>query len=387
MSAKRRSVVPESPATNVSYPVYDLDTALGAVPAGGVANSSDPIAALEAEETMNTIKELRELQLRKKRNQLLKRVEKEKQEIEMGLDDDGTWSAKNLPNLSAQDIAMVSKMTPEDQQKFMQAYQLLNSLKAVQMPRGQQNPILTMMMATGGLGGGQKGLGVQDVMQIANMFNGIYNGAGRGDTDTTKQLLLNLMTNTLPQWQNSAIQNMQMAYQAQIAQLQQNQADPLRDLEYGKKLAESLGFKPTTASADVEKLRIDMEDRWKLKEFELKANQMQYERQMGLVNQILNNPLVTQLAAMFSRGVGSVVAAQTQIPQSNALSQENAVTQQSPQGAPQPKQQATLIKYICPSCNNDIIAPATQNLVTCTNCGATFQVDPNAAVKNAMRGP
>lgn len=383
---KRVSVVPESVATNTNYPVYDLDQAIGGIQAGVPAGAAtDPLAALEAEETVNAIKELRELQMQKKRAQLLNRVKKEKEEIEMSQQEDGSWAAaKGLPNLSLDEMSKISKMPPEEQQRLIQAYQLVGSLQAYKMPGGQANPLLTMMMATGGLGGGaRQGMTTNDVLQIAQMFNGIYNGAGRGDTDVTKQLLLNLMSNTLPQWQNSAIQNMQMAYQAQIQQLQQNQADPLRDLEYGKKLAESLGFKPSSVSADIEKVRIEMEDRWKLKEFELKANQIQYERNLGLVNQILNNPMVAELARLITRGIPPAAAAAAQVPSVNQLSQQQAVTQ--PQGPTTP---GSLVKYICPNpqCGADIIAPITQTSVTCTQCGGTYAVDPKATLDRVSHG-
>jgi DNA-directed RNA polymerase subunit RPC12/RpoP len=384
-TAKRRvAVVPESPLNNTTYPIYDLDAALGGLQnGGGQAVEADPLAQFEADQDRQLIADLRKADMESKRVEMRQKLEAKKQEVVMKRGPDGVWSGK-MPNLSAAEISDLSKKTPEEQQAFMRAYQLVQSMAAMPASGGQQNPLLTMMMATGGFGGGggQKGLGVEEVLKISSMFNGIYNGAGRGDTDVTKQLLLNLMTTTLPQWQNQAIGNMQMAYQAQIAQLQQNQADPLRDLEYGKKLAESLGFKAQGGNAEIEKVRLDMEDRWKLKEFELKANQIQYERNLGLVNQILNNPLLTELAKTLARGVGGAAVATVNTAAVNPL----ANTQQP--GLQDASKQSALVKYICPNpnCGAEIIAPLSQTQVTCTQCGGTYVVDPKATVDNLMKG-
>jgi hypothetical protein len=51
MSQKKRvAVVPESPLSNTSYPVYDLDAALGGLQAAGPSVENDPLAAFEVED-------------------------------------------------------------------------------------------------------------------------------------------------------------------------------------------------------------------------------------------------------------------------------------------------------------------------------------------------
>jgi hypothetical protein len=179
---------------------------------------------------------------------------------------------------------------------------------------------------------------------------------------------------------------MQMAYQAQIAQLQQNQADPLRDLKYLKEGAEALGYKPMSASTDIEKLRIEMENTWKSKEFDLRVNELNYSRQLGIIKEIMNNPLVEQLARSVGRGALSAAPASRP-----SAVMESKVALGPPMQAPTldvvapPGVKQPIIMYTCPKCSAQIYAPLDQTQVTCTSCGGSFPVDPQASIDYTMQ--
>jgi hypothetical protein len=389
MSAEKRGArivgIPNVPLTQRGYMTVDkMDDVYGSN-SGAVTSPNDPLAQMEREETAQALKELRDLQVQKKTKELQNRIEKEKAEIE------GGSTVKGLYNFTAADIAAISKMGDAEKQGFFQTVQMINSMAAMQTPGGGgQNPMLALALA-GGLGGGgrQQGLTAKDVLDIGAQYANLYQGAGKGDGELSKTLLLNLLTQTLPQWQNSSIQNMQMAYQAQIAQLQQNQADPLRDLKYLKEGAEALGYKPMSASTDIEKLRIEMENTWKGKEFDLRVNELNYSRQLGLIKEIMNNPLVEQLAKGFGRSaLGG--PAQTPKPVSTVAEAPNPLGPpqmlQAPQeaAAPQDKKQP-IIMYTCPNCKAQIYAPLDQTQVTCTSCGGSFPVDPQASIQYTLQ--
>lgn len=374
--------VPNIPLTQRGYMTVDkMDDVYGSN-SGAAMSANDPLAQMEREETAQALKELRDLQVQKKTKELQNRIEKEKAEL------DGSSSpTKGLYNFTAADVANISKMGDAEKQAFFQTVQMINSTAAMQSPGGGQNPMLALALA-GGLGGGrQQGLTAKDVLDIGNQYANLFQGAGKGDGELSKTLLLNLLTTTLPQWQNSSIQNMQMAYQAQIAQLQQNQADPLRDLKYLKEGAEALGYKPLSASTDIEKLRIEMDNTWKSKEFDLRVNELNYSRQLGLIKEIMNNPLVEQLAKGFGRGTVGPAAAQrpattvTEAP--NPLGPPQMLQPQA-DAAPQDKKQP-IIMYTCPNCKAQIYAPLDQTQVTCTSCGGSFPVDPQASIQYTLQ--
>jgi len=376
--------VPNVPLTQRGYVTVDrMDDVYGAGVGGAAISPNDPLVQLEREETSQALKDLRELQLKKKTRELQSRIEKEKAELE-----GGAGQLKGIYNFTAADIAAISKMGDQEKQQFFQTVQMINSMAIMQPQVGGQNPLLAMAMAGGFGGGRQQGLTAKDVLDIGSQYANLFQGAGRGDSELSKSLLMNLLTTTLPNLQNSANTNMQMAYQMQIAELQKNQADPLRDLEYLKKGAEAMGYKPMSENIELGKLRLDMEDRWKVKEFDLKLNELNYSRQLGIVREALNNPLVDQLFRGIGRNIAGGGTPLGGKPPSTVMQSQAPLGQpQPPQPTPQPTQGAKqpIIMYTCPSCKAQIFAPLDQTMVTCTSCGGVFPVDPQASIHYTMQ--
>ena len=234
---------------------------------------------------------------------------------------------------------------------------------------------MLQLAAMGGFGGGrQQGLTAKDVIELQQNMNAIYQNAGRGDSDITRQLTMKLLTETLPSWQNQATQNMQLAYQTQIQALKENQSDPMRDIKYVKELGGMIGLTPGGQDKEVAIARMQMEDRWKLEEFKFRREELSNQKLLGTIKQILENVDVPGMVRAATRQqVGDQFRA-PQPPQPQAPPPGPAL----PQGADQ------LVRYECLKCKSpdgrptEIWAPASQTQVTCQGCGGVFTVKPGS---------
>ena len=113
---QRISGVPAIPLTQTGFRNVDkMDEVYG--DSNYAPRERDPMDEMDRELQRDKVEEYRKLREQRRNIEFQKRIETEKKElkqIEMGQDDDGTWSAKN-PNLSAQDLLQVSKPPPEEQ--------------------------------------------------------------------------------------------------------------------------------------------------------------------------------------------------------------------------------------------------------------------------------
>ncbi|GAG95739.1 unnamed protein product, partial [marine sediment metagenome] len=224
------------------------------------------------------------------RIELQRQIEREKEALGSVDASGGGLNIKGLYNFSAQDIASVSNMAEEDRQKFMETLQYINMMSSTRSAGGVQgmNPML-QFMAMGGFNKQGQGLGMKDIIELQKMWQTINVGAGRGNQELTNNLLMKLITETVPSLQGQASQNMQMAYNAQIAHLQANQSDPMRDIKFIKEMGTELGLKPSNTSEAVSMKTLEMQNLWKEKEWEFRMMEHRDRRNLGIVEQILTN--------------------------------------------------------------------------------------------------
>jgi len=236
------------------------------------------------------------------------------------------------------------------------------------------SPIL-QLAAMGGFGGGrQQGLTAKDVVELQQTMNQIYQQAGRGDSDITRQLTMKLLTETLPSWQNQATQNMQLAYQTQIQALKDQISDPIKDMKYISEAAKMMGMGPSTQDKEVALARMQMEDRWKVEEFKFRREELNTQKLLGTVKQILENVNLPEMVRAATREkVGEQFRAQQPPP-----------PQAPPPGPALPQGSDQLVKYECLKCKGadghptEIWAPSSQVQVTCQGCGSVFTVKPGS---------
>ena len=249
---------------------------------------------------------------------------------------------------------------------------------------GQQgmNPML-QWMAMGGFNRQGSGLGLKDIMELQKTWQTIYTGAGQGKQGLTDSLLLKLITDTVPNLQNQANANLQMAYNAQIAHLQANQADPIRDIKFVKEMGSELGWKPSNTSDAVSMKTLEMENLWKQKDWEFRMMEHRDRRNLGIIDQILTN--AKDLFKNVSReNIREFV---------NPVKQPNLPLPGAPIQQPQPtftgkapmNSQPTLntlerldvssLKYYdCQGCGIKLSAPAGITRLLCPSCGAINDV-------------
>lgn len=384
--AKEKKVVgiPTVPLTQRGYRTVDaMDGVYGNPSAPRLSlNINDPLRQMEAEETREALQELRDLKLKKKGLELRQRIEREKETLGSINSSGGGLNIKGMYNFTPSDIQQISKMPEADQQSFYSTLQNIQMMAAM-TPRGSggqtmTNPIL-YMMATGGFGKQGQGLGLKDIIELQKNWNTISQGAGKGNQELTNTLLLKLMTETVPGLQQQAAQNMQMGYSAIIQQLQQNQADPLRDLRFLKEGATALGYAPQNVSNEVAKMRIEMEDRWKMKDFDWRSRELEYRRNMGIVKQILDsvqgltkNVTREHISSLFQPKPPQPVATVNPVVTSEKTL-EPYVTHKAPMtGVPQ-EGNVQIVQYPCQKCGAAMYAPLGQTPVTCAQCGQVHQ--------------
>jgi len=380
--------IPTVPLTQRGYRTVDaMDNVYGrSGGVGGIVNPNDPLAQMEAEETREALQELRDLKMKKKQVELRQKIEREKEALGNIDVAGGGLNIKGMYNFTPMDIQQISKMPEADQQAFYSTLQNIQMMAAM-TPRGSggqamTNPIL-YMMATGGLGRQGQGLGLKDVIELQKNWDTISRGAGKGNQELTNTLLLKLMTETVPGLQTQAAQNMQMGYNAIIQHLSQNQADPLRDLRFLKEGATALGYTPQNVSNDVAKMRIEMEDRWKMKDFEQRQRELDYRRNMGIIQQILDS--VQNVTKNVSRDHIRTLF-QPKQPQPQPVIQPQQVVQptadtglqpyashKAPMTNAPPAGKVQIVQYPCSKCGAAMYAPLGEPRVTCAQCGQVHQ--------------
>ena len=166
--------------------------------------------------------------------------------------------------------------------------------------------------------------------------------------------------------------------------LKDNQSDPMRDLNYLKQGAAALGYTPQNVSTEVAKMRIEMEDRWATVAHEDRRKELEYRRQLGVMEKVLDT--VTGLTKNVTRDHISTlfkpkqpvqqvqpipqpqVAPVTPMPQTNV--QSNLIKTPPAGASPQ------IVRYKCgnPNCGADMYAPMGVSPVTCAQCGQVHEL-------------
>ena len=385
---KKVMATPRSPLNDYSVPVRNMDETYGKPGTPGSMLPADPLAQMEREEALEAYQELRELKARQKTLQMRQKIEVMKEEIGDVDVSGGGLKLAGMFNFSPDDITALSKMPEGDRQAVMDTMRQISVIGGMAKSTGRKGSeanALLQWMAMGGFNRGQQGMGLKDVMELQRMWWTIYEGAGKKDSNLTDTLLIKLLTDTMPGLQTQANQNLQMAYQAQIASLQQNQSDPLRDIKFVKELGAELGWKPGDASEAVAIKTLEMQNMWKMKEWELKTQELQYRRNMGVVQQILGQINVPGIVRTMTRqnvreAMSPQQFGQPVQPVVPRLEPEGQIQPMTPPpagmkapmyGAPQPGQ-IRILHYQCPFCGQDNAALEGTPQVTCVACGNAF---------------
>jgi len=381
--SKKITNLPRSPLTDYTMPVRNMDEYYGKPGRSGMPN--DPLAEYEREQARDAIGELRDLKARKKRIELQRQIELEKDALGNVDASGGGLNIKGLYNFSAQDIASVSNMSEEDRKKFMETLQYINMMSSTRSTGGVggMNPML-QFMAMGGFNKQGQGLGMKDIIELQKMWQTINAGAGKGNQELTNTLMMKLITETVPNLQNQANQNLQMAYNSQIAHLQQNQSDPMKEIKYIKELGSELGWRPANSSDAVAMKTLEMQDLWEQKKWEFRMMEHRDRRNLGIIEQILTNAkdIVKNVSRESVRNMMKQ-GPQTQQPDiplpETPPQQQNQFTDKAPMDAnplnPMVRTDPSTLKYYqCQGCGITLSAPAGTTRVLCPACGVVSNV-------------
>lgn len=379
---KTTANIPRVGVTDPSYPMGDnrrrMEQGYGR-PGGAVGpRSDDPLELIRFEERQDLYREYREAKEVQEKKKLELKIQQMKQDTGAG-----GLNIGNMYQFTPADIQQISRMPEKEQQDFYATLQQVQLMSAMQSRGGAQgglgNPML-QMMAMGGFGRQGQGLGLKDVMEIQGMMKNIYDGAGRGNQDLTNTLLMKLMTETVPGLQQQANQATQQGLGAVISILQANQSDPMRDLNYLKEGAAALGYAPQNVSMDVAKLQLEMQDKWKAIEHEDRRKELDYRRQLGVMEKVLD--AVTGLTKNVTRDHISTLFKPKPVQQVQPIPQvQPAPVTPVPQAAPRtnmvqvpPTGSPQIVKYQCGSCGADMYAPLGVSPVTCAQCGQVHEL-------------
>jgi len=351
---------------------------------GSRLSVDNPLEQIKFEKQQDLLKEYREMKAKKDEMKLKQELAQMKQEVGSVDTSGGGLNIRNLYNFSAQEIEAISKKTPEEQQTFYETLRIIQSMAAMSPTGGVQgmNPML-QFMAMGGFNKQGQGLGLKDIIELQKMWQTINAGAGKGNQELTNTLMLKLITETVPNLQNQANQNLQMAYNAQISHLQANQADPMRDLKFVKEMGSELGWKPSTESETVSLKTLEMQNLWKEKEWEFRMMEHRDRRNLGIVEQILTN--AKDIVKNVSRESVRNMMKQTPQTQSPNIPPPEAPPQQAPFSDKAPMNAnpltpmvrtdpSTLKYYQCQGCGITLSAPAGTTRVLCPACGVVSNV-------------
>lgn len=365
-------------------PATDMDTGVGVTKLNdiygqnrslGGSASADPLDELDRQERLDAVDELKRLREQKRLLDYKKRVEQLKEEVGAEDTTGGGLAIKGMYNFSASDLQAIAGMPTEERQKFLDTVKEISVMSTMGGASGKMNPIMQLAMM-GGLGGGrQQGLTAKDVIELQQTMNQIYQNAGHKDDDFTRSLTLKLLTETLPSWQNQSIQNMQVAYQAREQALKEQITNPLEMMSQAKEIAGMMGYTPGGIDKEVALARLQMENTWKLQEFQFRKDEINNQKMLGVVKQILENVNIPEMVKAATRQrVGDEFRAQPQ-------------PQAPPPALPTSQVGAgdtRIVEYQCPSCKDaagqptKIYAPASQAQVTCQSCGGVYNVKPGS---------
>lgn len=375
--------IPRIPVTDPSYPIGDnrRRMEMGYGRPGGTSGpmSDDPLEVIRFEQRQDLLKEYRDMKGKKDELKLKQELATMKQQIGAVDVSDGGLGIKGLYNFSPQEMQQISRMSEAEQEAFYATLQKLSAMAALTPTGGVTgtNPLLSLMYM-GGFNRQGQGLGMKDVVELGNMWKTVFEGAGAGDKALTNTLLLELMTKTVPGLQMQANQNLQQAYQMQIAQLQANQSDPMRDLEYAKSMAGAMGYAPQAQSESVAMATLTMQDSWKLKEWEFKMKELQDRKMIGMVREILKNvDIPSMVRAATRQQTRDMFNPQPAIPPPGEPVLQPGPPQNpmgmkapmDPLGPPMSGGSEQMVIYTCTDCAAQMAAPVGVPAVTCQSCG------------------
>ena len=391
MSTKKKSTstanIPRIGVTDLTYPMRDnrrsMDGGYGRPGELSRMRVDNPLEQIKFERQQDLLKEYREMKGKKEELKIQRDLAQMKQEIGSVDASGGGLNIKNLYNFSAQELESISKMPDKEREKFMETLQYIGMMSSTRSAGGVQgmNPML-QFMAMGGFNRQGQGLGMKDIIELQKMWQTINVGAGKGNQELTNNLLMKLITETVPSLQNQASQNMQMAYNAQISHLTANQSDPMRDIKFMKEMGSELGWKPANSSDNVALKTLEMQNMWKQKEWEFRMMEHRDRRNLGIVEQILTHTkdLVKNVSRESVRNMmNSPPQTQVDIPPPETPPQQTAFTEKAPMDAnlltPMVKPDPSTLKYYqCQGCQITLSAPAGTTRVLCPACGVVSNV-------------
>lgn len=391
MSTKKKSTstanIPRIGVTDLTYPMRDnrrsMEGGYGRPGDGSRLRIDNPLEQIKFERQQDLLKEYREMKGKKEELKLQRELSQMKQEIGSVDTSGGGLNIKNLYNFTAQELESISKMPDKEREKFMETLQYIGMMSSTRSAGGVSgmNPML-QFMAMGGFNRQGQGLGMKDIIELQKMWQTINAGAGKGNQDLTNTLMLKLITETVPNLQNQANQNLQMAYNAQISHLQANQADPMRDIKFMKEMGSELGWKPANTSDEVALKSLEMQNMWKLKDWEFRMKELNDRRNLGIIEQILTNAkdIVKNVSRESVRNMmKQPPQQQVTIPPPENPPQQNAFTDKAPMdGSPMSPMvrpdPSTLKYYQCQGCRITLSAPAGTTRVLCPACGVVSNV-------------
>lgn len=380
--------IPRVGVIDPTYPIRDnrrsMEAGYGRPLDASRHRSDSPLDQLQFERQQDLLKEFREARSKKEELKLKKELAQMKQEIGSVDVTGGGLGIKGLYNFSPLEMQQISRMTPEEQEAFYGTLQRLSTMAAL-VPQGGAagtNPLFSLMAMGGFNPRGQQGLGMKDVVELGNMWKTVFEGAGRGNQDLTNRLLLELMTKTVPGLQAQKDQNLSMAYNAIISNLQANQSDPKRDLQYAKEMAGMMGYSPQAQSDSVAMARLTMEDGWKQKEWEYKMKELSDRKLIGTIDQILKRVDIPGMIRAATRqqtrdmfnpqqaaippGGEPVLQPAQQGPIQNPMGMKAPMDAMGP---PMGGEGGQMVIYTCQGCGAQMAAPVGVPTVTCTACG------------------
>jgi len=399
MPEKKKSTstanIPRIGVTDLTYPMGDnrrrMEAGYGRAGASSGPHSEDPLEAIKFEKRQDLLREYRDAKAQKEELKLQREVQQMRQEVGSVDISGGGLGIKGLYNFSPQEMQQISRMGEAEQEAFYGTLQRLSTMAAMTpmggVAGGGTNPLF-QLMAMGGFNKQGQGLGMKDVVELGNMWKTVFEGAGQGNQQLTNTLLLELMTKTVPELQVQANQNLQQAYQMQIAQLQANQSDPMRDLEYAKSMSAAMGWAPQAQSSEVAMATLTMQDKWQQKEWEFKMKELGDRKLVGMIDQILKRvdiPSMVRAATrqqthdMLSPQPPVLPPAERALPppgvsppgfMQNPMGMKAPMDSQGPpMGAPPAGGGGRMVIYACQGCGAQMAAPEGGPTVTCTACG------------------
>ena len=157
----------------------------------------------------------------------------------------------------------------------------------------------------------------------------------------------------------------------------------MKEIKYIKELGSELGWKPANTSNEVAMKTLEMQNLWRMKDFEYRLMEHRDRKNLGIIEQVLTNAkdIVKNVSRESVRNMMKQPP-QTQpadIPPPENPPQQNQFTGKAPMDAnpltPMMRTDPSTLKYYsCEGCGITLSAPAGTTRVLCPACGVVSNV-------------